>query len=57
MGTPSHGIEVLKLLCKKNFWYQTKTPLNEVESSGESALNKNFWYQQLWRKMILHSIK
>jgi len=25
MGTtPSHGIGVLKLLCKKNLWYQTK---------------------------------
>jgi len=22
--------------------YQTKTPVNEVKSSGESALNKNF---------------
>jgi len=37
--------------------YQAKTPLNEVKSSGEHAFKKNFWYQQLWRKMILHSIK
>jgi len=35
MGTtPSHGIGVLNSCIIKNFWYQTKTPLNEVRSSG-----------------------